>query len=134
MGVAPLLEVKMRRRSWRRQRSRFQEEKEHYADGLDGTKKTMTMEKEEEEIDADVYSGGATVRPAGGRRGRCRHARPDLALLARSRSMPPPASHETALPRQERWESESSIVRGCEEVVMEVHECTGFIEKINDKD
>jgi type IV pilus biogenesis protein CpaD/CtpE len=58
MGVAPLLEVKMRRRSWRRQRSRFQEEKEHYADGLDGTKKTMTMEKEEEEIDADVYSGG----------------------------------------------------------------------------
>jgi hypothetical protein len=34
MGVAPLLEAKMRR-----QRSQFREEKERYADGSDGTGK-----------------------------------------------------------------------------------------------
>jgi hypothetical protein len=120
MGVAPLLEVKMRRRSWRRQRSRFQEEKEHYADGLDGTKKTMTMEKEEEEIDADVYSGGryGTASRRATRTLPPRSAGSGLAGALQIHA--PPASHETALPRQERWESKSSIVRGCEEVVMEV--------------
>jgi hypothetical protein len=52
-------------------------------------------------------------------------------------------SRETPPPRRERWESKSSVVRGCEEVVMEGrgdverrrdHGCAGFIGKMNDED
>jgi hypothetical protein len=51
MGVAPLLEAKMRR-----QRSQFREEKERYADGSDGTGKNDDDGKGGRRNWADVYS------------------------------------------------------------------------------